>query len=186
MDLIQGIYSRRSIRKYENEAVSKETVNKLIEAATMAPSASNSQPWSFVVIQDVDLLKKYSDRSKNFFLKMMAESNDTAGYKAMLANPDFNIFYNAGTLITIYATDDGRFAAGDCSLAAQNLMLAAHAEGLGTCWIGFSIPFLDSAEAKLELGVPETYRVVAALIVGRPSVIPSGFSRKPAEILAWK
>jgi nitroreductase len=186
MDLMDAIQTRRSIRKYKDEPVPKETINQLLTTATLAPSASNSQPWAFVVVQDTQLLKNYSDRAKALLLQSMDDKPDTQGYKALLANPDFNIFHNAGTLIIIYASFNSPFTAGDCCLAAQNLMLAAYAQGLGTCWIGFSRLLLDNADFKQELGIPLTYKAVAPIIIGYPEISPAAVSRNPPQVLAWR
>ncbi|HBE77830.1 MAG TPA: nitroreductase family protein [Firmicutes bacterium] len=185
MDLMKALYTRRSIRKYKNDPVPKNMIEQLLEAATMAPSASNSQSWSFVVIQDVKLLKEYSDRAKALFLSLTKDKPDPHNYLKILSDPDFNIFYNAGTLIIIYGSDQ-LTAYGDCCLAAQNLMLAAHTMELGTCWIGFSVALLDQADFKAELGIPQNLTAVAPLIVGYPDFIPSGFSRNPAQVMIWK
>ncbi|PKM90058.1 MAG: nitroreductase family protein [Firmicutes bacterium HGW-Firmicutes-12] len=187
MDVIECIYNRRSIRKFKADPVPVEMINKLLETATLAPSSSNSQPWSFVVIQDVNLLKEFSDRSKAIFLeKTKDNASDPYGYRAKLSKPDFNIFYNASTLITIYANSKNKLALGDCCLAAQNLMIAANSLGLGSCWIGFAEPLLDSADLKKELGIPPTYYAVSPMILGYPAIIPTGYSRKAPEILFWK
>lgn len=186
MDVMEALYTRRSIRKYRNEPVSREQLLKLLEAATLAPSGSNLQPWSFAVIQDSGLLQSYSDRAKTIFLNWMADKPDPQNYKTLLAKADFNIFYNAGTLVIIYAAPGNPMAYGDCAMAAQNLMLAAHAAGLGSCWIGFAMGLFDSAEFKRELGIPETHKAVAPLILGCPETVSSGYSRKPPEVLAWK
>lgn len=186
MELKEAIFTRRSVRKYKDQPVSKETINTLIEAAIQAPSASNSQPWAFAVIQDPELLKSYSDRAKVLMLDLMGDDPNARGYKTALSNPDFNIFYNATSLVVIYTTSKGPLANGDCCLAAQNLMLTAHDNGLGTCWIGFSMLLLNSAEMKKELGIPEEYTAAASLIVGYPEKNPSATSRKPPQILAWK
>ncbi len=186
MELSTAISTRRSIRRFKNEPVSKDTVNKLVGAATLAPSASNSQPWSFVVVQDSAMLKRYSDNAKIYLLNLMADRADPHGYKSALSNPNFNVFYNAGTLVVIYATSDTQQAARDCCLAAQNLMLTAHDLGLGTCWIGFSQPLLDSVDFKNELGIPVTNIAVAPIIVGYPEVSLPKVQRKPPQILVWK
>ncbi|MBS4025624.1 MAG: nitroreductase [Clostridia bacterium] len=186
MNIIDAIYGRRSIRKYKSDCVPQETINKLLDAATLAPSSSNSQPWSFVVIQDAELLKIYSDRAKILILNLMGDKPDPHGYRDVLSDPEFNIFYNAGTLIIIYSTFEKIQAIGDCSLAAQNIMLAAHAYELGTCWIGFSLSFFNTAVFKDELGIPQAYKAVAPLIVGFPEATSSNYSRKPPRVLAWK
>lgn len=185
MNLIDAIYGRRSVRKYTNEHVSKEMVVKLIETAIQAPSSSNLQPWSFAVIQNSDLLKTYSDRAKKLVLEKFGDS-DPRGYKSLLSAPAFNIFYNAGTLIIIYAKAQDLTSMGDCCLAAQNLMLAAFNYGLGTCWIGFAMYLINDAEFKEQMGIPIDYRGVAPIIIGYPDVALAGVPRKPMEILAWK
>lgn len=185
MELMQAIYSRRSIRRYKSQPVPRELVQQLLAAAVMAPSGSNAQPWSFVIIQDKELLKKYSDRAKVLALEQMRKGTDPYGYQKLLSDPDFNIFYNAGTLIIIYG-DQSPTAYVDCSLAAQNLMLAAHGLGLGSCWIGFSSALCNSPEFKEELWIPENLTAVAPLIIGYPDAIPHEFNRKEPQILVWK
>jgi nitroreductase len=186
METMDAIYTRRSIRNYKNELVPKEMIAQLLEAATMAPSGSNSQPWRFVVIQDRAALKNYSSRAKELWLQRMQGRPDPQDYKKLLANPDFHLFYNAGTLVIIYGDSAMPTASLDCSLAAQNLMLAAHAQGLGTCWIGFSTAFFNSKDFKRELGISETYEAVAPVIVGYPEGVHGNFSRNAPQILAWK
>ena len=85
------------------------------------------------------------------------------------SSPAFNIFYNAESLIVICGRPLGPFVVADCWLAAQNLMLAAYALGLGTCVIGPAVPFLNSPEGKAELGIAAELSVVAPIIVGIPS-----------------
>jgi len=84
-----------------------------------APSAMNLLPWAFVVVQDRKLLKEFSDRSKD----LIAKADKTAKLKERLTDPEFNIFYNAGTLIVICAKPARQHPDWDCCLAAQNLML---------------------------------------------------------------
>jgi nitroreductase len=187
LNLTEAIENRRSVRSYTAQKIDRATVTKLLHAAVQAPSASNTQPWSFVVIQDAALLKDYSDRSKSLLLSTIDLDNSPhKKYRAMLSNPDFNIFYTAGTLIVIYAKPMGRHSYGDCCLAAQNLMLAAHGLGFGTCWIGFAGTLLDTPEAKKELGVPADYSLVAPLIVGHPQGRIPQLTRDEPEILFWK
>lgn len=186
MDVLDAIGTRRSIREFTEQKVSKETVEILLENGILAPSASNSQPWTFVVIQDSALLKEYSDRGKALYLEMMKDHPDPHDYKTRLADPNFNIFYNASTLILIYNKSHRSLGVGDCSLAAQNIMLTAHSLGLGTCWIGFSLPLFNDAQFKQELGIPAKYQAVAPLIVGYPAISPDPTPRKSPEILVWK
>ncbi|SDF24775.1 nitroreductase family protein [Sporolituus thermophilus] len=186
MELFDAIQSRRSVRNYSPQAVSKDLLLQLLEAAVQAPSAMNSQPWAFAVIQDRELLNHYSDRAKAFLLSQMDQHPPLTKYRTALANPDFNIFYNAGTLLIVYAVPNGPHPEEDCCLAAQNIMLAAHGLGLGTCWIGFARPLLNLPEVKAELGVPAEYQAVAPLIVGYPASPVPPIPKKPPQILLWR
>jgi nitroreductase len=85
-------------------------------------------------------------------------------------------------LIVIAAVAASPWAVEDCSLAAENLMLATHAEGLGSCWIGFAQPWLNSPAGKAALGFPAAYIPVAPIIVGWPKAAPPPVPRKTPEI----
>ncbi|MGZ4966697.1 MAG: nitroreductase family protein, partial [Chthoniobacterales bacterium] len=100
--------------------------------------------------------------------------------------PEFNIFYNASSLIVICANLASPFAVADCWLAAENLMLSACALGLGTCVIGFAVDALNTPELKRLLGIPAEITAVAPIIVGAPAGATAVSPRKPAQVLAWK
>lgn len=186
MTLIHAIYGRRSIRKYKDQNVPSELIEKLLDAAIQAPSSSNLQPWTFVVIQNPELLKFYSDEAKKLVLKELEDSPDSNRYKNILTPSGFNIFYNARTLVIIYAKQTDIKSMGDCSMAAQNLMLTAYSLGLGTCWVGFATPLINSKDFKIALDIPLTYHGVAPIIVGYPDITLADGSRKPPEVLVWK
>lgn len=187
MELQAAITSRRSVRSYTTTKVDRPTIDKLLQAAIQAPSAMNSQPWAYGVIQDAALLQAYSDRSKQLLLALLDQVPKLNKYKPALENPEFNIFYNAQSLIIIFAKAQDPQHYEDCCLAAQNLMLAAHSLNLGTCWIGFARPFLNLPAVKAELAVPAEFEAVAPIVVGYPQVgRPPAVPRKPPEILFWK
>jgi nitroreductase len=102
----------------------------------------------------------------------------------MLAEPTFNIFYGASCLIVVCARPPVQQSMEDCCLAAQNLLLAAHAQGLGTCWIGFARPWLELAETRTELAIPADCLPVAPIIVGFPATLPSPVERRK-PIVIW-
>jgi nitroreductase len=103
----------------------------------------------------------------------------------MIANPQFNVFYNAGTMILVCAKPGDPHNAWDCCFAAQNLMLAAREMGLGTCFVGFAWPALEQEDIRKDLGIPEGYVPVAPLIVGYPRTFPEGPHRNTPTILRW-
>ncbi|HWR43881.1 nitroreductase [Sporomusa sp.] len=186
VELHEVINNRRSVRSYTDTNVDKAIIERLLNSAIQAPSAMNSQPWAYAVIQDVTLLKEYSDRSKHFLLSLLDQVPQLNKYKAAFENPEFNIFYNAQSLIIIFAKSKDLHSNEDCCLAAQNLMLTAHSLTLGTCWIGFARPFLNLPEVKEELNIPIAYEAIAPIIVGYPQVNPPAVPRKAPEILFWK
>ncbi|MEO1783497.1 nitroreductase [Thermodesulfobium sp. 4217-1] len=173
MSILEIIKSRRSVRKFKDITVESEKIDRLIEAAMWAPSAMNSQPWAFVVIQDKAVLQTISDNSKKLLLENMTNFPALEKYRGVLEKDDFNIFYNAPVLITIYAKDNGLYSKEDTALAAQNLMLEAHSIDLGTCWIGFAREYMDLEETKNKFKVSTEYSAVAPIIVGYPEIVPS-------------
>lgn len=193
--VLEAIYNRRAVRDYREEAVPEATVRALLEAAVHAPTAMHLEPWAFVVVQDPARLKRYSDEAKRLLresaeghrqlLKVPGLSPSDAHLARMLADPDFNIFYNAGTLIVICARPLGSFVTADCWLAAENLMLAATGLRLGSCCIGLAVPWLGTAAAKRELGIPGDVTAVAPIIVGVPAHATPPVGRKPPVVLRW-
>lgn len=186
-NVFQAIQSRRSVRSYSGRQLDRRTVQMLLHAAVWAPTAIHEEAWAFVVVQDSSLLKALSDRAKPIFAEQMqrAGTGRTGHSFEHLTSPDFNIFYDANTLIVICAKPVSPFVSADCWLAAENLMLAACAEGLGTCVIGSALSELNSAESKAELGIPEDYTAVAPIIVGYPNgATPVSIRREPV-VLAW-
>lgn len=186
MQLMEVIHKRRATRLYRDQAVSENTVRLLLDAAIHAPSAVNQQPWAFVVIQDKKLMKDLSDRSKTLLLKLLVPGTPLYEHRGMLEDPEFNVFYNSGTLILICANHQDSGAAEDCCLAAENLMLAAVDLGLSTCPIGFARPLLNEPAVKQDLNIPGEYVVVFPVIVGYSASEMPEVSRRAPEILAWK
>ncbi len=186
MEVLDAIRLRRAVRSYADEPLDDATIRRLIDAAVLAPSAVNSQPWAFAVVQDKALLRSLSDRAKAHWLATSAADPHFAHLREMLAPPSFNIFYDAGSLIVICAANDGRAAAEDCCLAAENLMLAATSLGLATCPIGLARPLLNLPATKAELGVPADVFPVLPIIVGRPRGETPPTPRNAPRIVSWK
>jgi len=182
MDLKEALYSRRAVRMYEAAAVDERTIQSLIDAAIQAPSAINEQPWSFTVVRDRALLARISDAAKAYTLAASPVGLLSHHFEEVLGDATFNIFYDAPVLLVIASKSEGPWATIDCSLAAQNFMLAARAIGLGTCWIGFAQSYLATPEGKAQINLPHAYLPVAPIIVGYPVSFPPPVPRKPAEI----
>lgn len=183
MELIEAVYGRRSTRSFTAEPVAAPLLQRLVDAAIQAPSAGNEQPWDFVIIRDRALLDRISAAAKAHMLEAMESRDFPRRLHENLENPDFHVFYHAPALIVISAKA-GDWAAETAALAAENLMLAAHAHGLGSCWIGFAQRWLETAEGRRSIGAPEGFAPVAPIIIGNPSGTTAPVPRDPAR-LRW-
>ena len=183
MEIEEAIAGRRAVREYTAEAVDEGMIRRLVDAATEAPSAVNQQPWRFAVVRDQKVLAAVSRDAKSHMIATMAGNPHAAHFQMRLGDPAFHIFYHAPALILISAVAQGPWIVEDCALAAENLMLAAYAAGLGTCWIGFAQGYLNTAEGKRALGLPAAWVPVAPIIVGHPKAAPPPVARHRPEIL---
>lgn len=184
MDLDEAITGRRAVREYTEEAVDERTIRRLIDAAVQAPSAVNQQPWTFTVLRDQGVLDRISRDAKSHMLATMPVSPHSDYLRSKLNNPEFHIFYHAPVLILISAIAEGPWIVEDCALAAENLMLAAYATGLGTCWIGFAQSFLNTSAGKKALDLPAAWVSVAPIIVGHSKAAPPPAPRKE-PVVRW-
>jgi len=149
MDTMEAILTRRSIRKYTKQPVSDEVLKELLEAAMCAPSGGNRQPWCFVVIND---------------RKVMNEIPKYHAYSQMLRE--------AAVAILVCCESDlqlGELGVQDCSAATQNILLAAHAKGLGAVWLGvYPVEAMVTATKKL-LNLPEHIIPISLISIGYPA-----------------
>ena len=189
---LDAIYGRRSVRSFTSQKLEKTTVRALLDAAVQAPTAMHEQPWVFVVIQDAQLLTMLSDRVKAAWMLEAAFYRDVHvkpgsslhdDFVKRLADPEFSVFYNATTLVVIGARRTDSFVVADCWLAAENLMLAASALGLGTCCIGSAVPALNAPKVKVALGIPAEVTSIAPIIVGVPAGSAAPVVRREPEVV---
>lgn len=188
MSAMDAIYSRRAVRDYLPEKIDTDAIHMLLNAAVQAPTAMHEEPWSFAVIQNKNILNRLSDDAKTLVRSEAhgADSKQARQTLDFVNKPDFHVFYNASTLIVIYSKFRGPFAVADCWLAAENLMLAACANELGTCVIGFAVSALNTPEWKAELEIPVEMMAIVPIIVGPPAGVAPPVPRKQPEILIWK
>ena len=164
MTVYEAIETRKSIREYEKRPVDREALARVLEAGRLAPTARCSNATRFVVVDDPELLKKVQAACM--------------GQPVMGKAPMALIVCSDSTRVM---GCDQRASTIDCSIALSFMMLAATAEGLGTCWIGgFEQPPLKEA-----LGIPEEYDVVALTPLGYPAEEGRPRDRKPlAEVVS--
>jgi nitroreductase len=175
--------TRRTVRSYTAQPVSRQAIQHLIDSAILAPSGMNFQPWAFTVVTSHEVMEKVNAIVVGILRGPDVQRHMTERMKEIVNAPDYYIFYGAPALIVISADTKVPGAAVDCQLAAENLFLAAHAKGLGTCYMGFLLFAADVPEAQELLSIPEGYKMVAAAIVGHPDVRPEGPpKRNPARI----
>ncbi len=182
MEFAELIGKRRAVRAYKDSPIEQSDIQSLIDAAILAPSAMNRQPWAFAASVDPKRIDDFSSRARAWLLENTGETSADIPIHQMLEDPELALLHHAPALVLVLAKSSDRQASEDCCLAAENLMLAARDAGLGTCWIGLSRPWFDLPSTKLELGLPENYRIVAPIIVGHPKSWPEPHGRNPAEI----
>jgi len=181
MQLMDAIRQRRAVRSYTSEPVSEVVMRTLIDAAIWAPSATNEQPWMFTIVTRPDMIDSISTAAKTY-MHARAGSGMPIRLAKQLADPDFQIFHHAPALVVISTDSRTAWAIEDCALAAQNFMLAACAEGLGTCWIGLAQEWLSTPDGRQMLGLAPECMPVAPIIVGHPAEVPATVRRREPQI----
>jgi len=166
MDAIEALHTRRSVRKYEDRPVPRETVEKVLAAAMMAPSARNKQPWHFVVIDERETLVKAS--RINPYAKMAAQAPI-----GILVCGDLTLEHPSGYWIV------------DCAAAVENALLAAHALGLGAVWTGV-YPRDERIEGFRQLfDLPMNIMPHSFLVMGYPAEEPQAEERFREDRVHW-
>ncbi|MBI5573005.1 MAG: nitroreductase family protein [Elusimicrobia bacterium] len=159
MNFSELVKKRQSVRKYSDKPVPKDILERCLEAARLAPSACNSQPWSFIVIDDV-------------------KSNNEVARAAFSGIYSSNSFAKSAPVLVAVITEQSKFIAAlggyfrgtqynliDVGIAVEHFVLQAAEEGLGTCWLGF----FNEKEVKKILNVPKEKKVDIMISVGYPA-----------------
>ncbi len=157
MDVIK---TRRSIRRFEDRMIDDETIKKIVEMGTWAPSGLNNQPWSFVVIKDRDVKEKLSQQTK---------------YAHIIRNAPVCIAVFLDKSRSYNRTKDVQ-AIGAC---IQNMLLTIHAMGLGAVWLGEILNRREEVEKILK--VPKDFELMAVIALGYPAESPGRGSRRPLD-----
>jgi nitroreductase len=165
MDLLEGIYTRRSVRSYTRQPVENDLLIEIIRAGTWAPSGLNNQPWRFVVIREKQVLLKLAALTK---------------YGKIIESSPASIAVFADREVMYSEVKDYQ-AMGACM---QNMLLAAHALGLGAVWIGEILKNAEPVRQLLEL--PPQMELMAVIVLGHPSPSQRKSSRKSIEEVLLK
>ena len=157
MTCLEQILSRRSIRKFKNNPVSEEVFNNIIEAGRRAPSATNMQPWHFVIARDQEA----------------KEACSFGGFNRFTSDASF-------VVVGLYKQSEvmiEKLSLMDVTIALQNMVVAAWVQGVGSCWMGA----FDDRKLKDTLNLPADSRIVGAVAFGIPDETPSQPIKKPVN-----
>ena len=207
------ILKRRSVRLYRKKQVPEFMVKRMLEAARFAPSAGNAQPWKFIVLRDeaiigemtktvTRLLRVFSAlldyRRPGFFwlrpftglfirLNRYELHPVPFGAVDLIARGKLGVWHGAPTVILIFKDVRGVGSpALDCGIAGQNMVLAAHSMGLGTCWVSFAkTAFKYSLKWRRKFGISYPYRFMSSLAVGWPVGEPDGMVPRETHTVDW-
>jgi len=158
---IETMKTRRSIRTYKPGTVERAVIEEIVDCARLAPTAMNDQPWEFVVITDK---------------KELARIPTLLGHAEYVANAAFAV---------LVLGREANSTVEDCCAAAENLLLAAEAHGLGACWVaGAPQPYAPAVVKAF--GAPENLKLIAIVSVGIPGEAPQVEKRLLSEVLHWE
>lgn len=160
MQAIEALKNRRSIRAYTAQPVERKVVEEIVDCARLAPTAMNDQPWDFVVVTDKTAL---------------------AGIPPMLGHAEY--IADAAFAVLVLARET-QYAVEDCCAATENLLIAAAAHGLGSCWVAGTQQPYGPAVAKA-FGAPPDRKLIAIIPFGYPAESPAIEKRTLAEVLHW-
>lgn len=159
---IEVLRTRRSVKNFSDEMLSREDLDVILEAAVNAPSGMNLQSPKILVLQRKDIIKRFSEWNRSFYPKEILDNMDD----------DFDPFYNASTLIIVLADKRIPTCVEDASLVIGNILNAASSMGIGACWIHRAREEFDSLQGKELLKVwnlSENYVGVGHVVLGFPS-----------------
>ena len=161
MDAIECMKTRRSVRAYLDKPVDREVIEDIIDCGRLAASAINIQPWQFIVVQDAALRKKIADIT------------------------DYGKFIEQAAVCVAVFCQDGKYYLEDGSAATQNILNAARAHGLGSCWVAGDKKEYAPVMARL-LGLPEDYKLISLIAIGYAASEGNPPKKPLTEVLHWE
>jgi nitroreductase len=207
------ILKRRSVRMYKKEQVPEFMIKRILEAGRFAPSAGNSQPWKFVVVRDPQVIQGLTDTTvkicklfkslidyripgkrwrlpiAKFNIKVKPRDLHPVPFGAVsfIADGKLGLFHGAPTVIIIFKDVRGVSNPDlDCGIAGQNMVLAAHSMGLGTCWVGFvKLAFQYTGKWKKFFGISYPFKFVTSIAIGWPVGDPDGMTPRVTHAVDW-
>ncbi len=179
--VLENIKTRRSVRSYKATPVPKELIEKVIEAGNYAPAGNNSQSWRFVVVTDTGMRGKLYDTAyanwSRFFeniRKNNPEHFESVKHYGEMKDP---VYYEAPCVVFVIGTKSI-----DCALVTENMMLAAHSLGLGSCYLYFGAQVLDNPEIVEALDLKENEKIFGPVILGYSDKFPDPPPKKAPSV----
>ena len=161
MDAIEVLKTRRAVRIYRRERVLRDIIKDIVDCGRLAATAVNIQPWEFVVVTDLDALRRIAKTT------------------------DYGEFIADAPVCVVVICRDTKYYLEDGSAASENILLAAHAHGLGSCWVaGDKKPY--AAEICRLVGAPPGYKLISLIPIGYPAESPEKAKRPLSDVLHWE
>ncbi len=161
MDAIEALKTRRAVRAYQRQSVPKKIIEDIIDCGRLAATAINIQPWEFVVVTNHEMLLRIAQIT------------------------DFGKFIPNAPVCVVVLCRDTKYYLEDGSAATENILLAARAHGLGTCWVaGDKKPYAEEICRLVE--APEGYKLISLIPIGYPAENPEKPKRPLSDVLHWE
>jgi len=162
MDAIECMKTRRSVREYKSDVVPRELIDQIVDCGRLAASAINIQPWKFIVVTDVAMRRKIADIT------------------------DYGKFIADAPVCIAVCCENVKYYLEDGSAATQNMLNAARASGLGSCWVAGDKKAYASRICEL-LGAPAPFVLVSLIAIGYPREVATTKEKKPlSEVMSWE
>jgi len=160
MDAIEVLKTRRSVRAYRGEPVPRKIIEDVVDCGRLAATAINIQPWEFVVVTDPEALRSIAKTT------------------------DYGKFIAYAPVFVVFLCEDTKYYLEDGSAATENILLAARAHGLGSCWVAGDKKPYASQICRL-VGAPQGYKLVSLIPIGYPAESLEKPKRPLSDVLHW-
>ncbi|MBN1872197.1 MAG: nitroreductase family protein [Candidatus Omnitrophica bacterium] len=199
-EILSNIKTRRSRREFIDKNIPEDEITRIIEAGRYAPSALNKQPWRFVIITNKETIRRLSEIVKTVSKKILRflpllqiiksslrDEKVVAAIKKSATAASDAVFFDAPLLILLLADGKEMYAAKDCAIASQNMMLYAHSIGISSCYIGRADLLDLSRKARKIIGMAPKMKIQAAVIFGYSPGITGAkiVERRTDNIIGW-
>ncbi len=181
MDVIEAIHSWRTIRSFQSQGLERAEIENLLwHAVQVSTPPGNVTPWSLCVLEGVEQIDRLGQQALDF-----ARQNRPPGETGWdwVERPGFKVFWDAPAVVVLSAKTGKPSAVFDCHRAGQNLVLGAHAQGFGSCWLGAPLPWLQSPGVAVSLGIPAGFEPAVVIALGHPVERPEPKSRSRPDVV---